>query len=192
MKFLILLALAAQIGYQRVPEPLILDVSGNGLSLTSAQDGVRFDLDADGKPEQTAWTARGSDDAFLVTDQNHNGWIDNGHELLGGGRIGPPGFVALREEFDSRSGELDGGLTVKDQGFSRLLLWTDANHNGRSEEDELESLGHAGVTSIALGYRGVDEPDAHGNMRTLEALTLISNGKGAQRRAILSAVKLMR
>ncbi len=68
MKSLLLLALLAQAPYHRRPEPLMMDLSGDGLALTSVQDGVRFDLDADGTAEQAAWTASGSDDAFLVTD----------------------------------------------------------------------------------------------------------------------------
>jgi hypothetical protein len=177
----------------RVPEPLILDMNGDGLSLTTVRDGVRFDLDADGKAEQTAWTAPGADEAFLVIDENKNGRIDNGRELLGGGTSGPPGFVALRayDEFDAARERLtpDFGLTPRDPLFKTLLLWTDTNHNGVAEEDELESLGHAGIHLIALGYKGIDEADTRGNVTTLQARVLRDNGKGAQIARTLNAVR---
>ena len=63
--------------------PLIVDTARDGYKLTSVENGVRFDLNADGVPEQVAWTRRDSDDAFLVLDRNGNGRIDDGSELFG-------------------------------------------------------------------------------------------------------------
>ena len=63
--------------------PIIVDTANDGYHLTSVEDGVRFDLDADGTPELVAWTRPGSDDAFLAIDRNGNGRIDDGTELFG-------------------------------------------------------------------------------------------------------------
>ena len=63
--------------------PLIVDTARDGYKLTSVENGVRFDLNADGVPEQVAWTRRESDDAFLALDRNGNGRIDDGSELFG-------------------------------------------------------------------------------------------------------------
>jgi len=37
--------------------PIILDINGKGFDLTSAADGVRFDISGMGRPMQIAWTA---------------------------------------------------------------------------------------------------------------------------------------
>ena len=53
--------------------PLILDLDGDGIDLSSIEDGVTFDLTGDGVRDETAWTdAQNSfDDAFLVLDKNN-------------------------------------------------------------------------------------------------------------------------
>ncbi|MGC1483105.1 MAG: hypothetical protein WA789_04865, partial [Candidatus Acidiferrum sp.] len=79
--------------------PIILDLSGNGFFLTSAQNGVQFDISGDGTPLQIAWTSSGSDNAFLALPAS-DGLIHNGKELFGNFTLQPPsehpnGFAAL-------------------------------------------------------------------------------------------------
>jgi hypothetical protein len=139
--------------------PIIVDTTGRGFRLTSAEAGTKFDIFGDGHPIQIAWTAAGSGNAFLALDRNHNGRIDNGKELFGNVTEQPEsnqpnGFLAL-SEFDKpeNGGNGDGIIDKHDAVFSQLLLWIDENHDGITQPNELHSLPELGVFSLGLRYR---------------------------------------
>lgn len=149
--------------------PVILDLAGNGFSLTNAANGVIFDLDGDGHPGRIPWTAAGSDDAWLVLDRNGNEIIDSGLELFGNFTAQPAstvlnGFAALAV-FDqtAEGGSGDGWIDAKDTVFTRLRLWKDSNHDGVSQAGELQTLAAAHVDRLSLDYQSAERSDSHGN-----------------------------
>src|SRR6185295_13320044 len=141
---------------------------------TSVENGVRFDLNADGIPEQVAWTRRDSDDAFLAMDRNGNGRIDDGTELFGNFTRAyadrpdittPNGFEALKFTEGPSYGRShpDREIDARDAVFSRLVLWRDLNHNGISEPEEIERISDAGIVSIGTEYKRARRVDRYGN-----------------------------
>jgi hypothetical protein len=152
--------------------PILVDVSGDGFSLTDAAAGVNFDLKPDGVKERLGWTATGSDDAWLVLDRDGDGVIDDGAEMFGNftPQPDPPpgreknGFLALAVyDTPAQGGNSDGVIDSRDAIFSSLRLWRDADHDGVSQPAELHALPELGLKSIELNYKESRRADRYGN-----------------------------
>jgi hypothetical protein len=124
-------------------DPIVLDLTGNGIQLTSLQNStVHFDFAGDGFAERAGWVGPGS--GILAIDRNGNGLIDNGLELFGSST--QDGFAVL-ETLDTNG---DGKIDSQDADFGKLRIWRDLNQNGVTDDGELQTLAQAGITSISL------------------------------------------
>ena len=160
-----------------------LIVSTNARSsytLTSAERGVAFDVDADGDLDQVAWTEAGTDVAFLALDSDGDGRISSGRELIGdrtvpGARNGLSALTELAAHTESLS-TVHSGIPL----FETLRLWTDANHNGKSEVDEVQPAADD-LAAIGLGYTPHRRLDSHGNQSRYRGFVHLRTESGRNR-----------
>lgn len=149
--------------------PIIIDTAGNGFNLTSAANGVTFDIRGDGHPLRLAWTVAGSQNAFLALPGS-NGLVTNGQQLFGNFTLQPPsatpnGYAALAVyDKGDHGGNGDGVIDQNDQIFASLRLWIDENHDGVCQPEELYTLPQLGVFSISLDYSLSERTDDFGNI----------------------------
>ncbi len=135
-------------------DPIILDLGAAGIDLTSAVDGVRFDLDADGTKDTIGWT--NGEDGILAMDLDGSGAIEDGSEVFSPD-FGDGGFTDSLEALASLDENGDGRIDANDAAYDDLLIWVDANHDGVSQDDELASLLDHGIASIDLGAETSNE-----------------------------------
>jgi hypothetical protein len=173
--------------------PIILDVDGTGYSLTNRDQGVMFDLTADGTLDALPWTSVGSTNGFLTLDRNRNGVVDNGKEMFGTFTLLPNGqradngweALALFDEVP-QGGNRDGRIDARDAVYADLRVWIDANHDGVSQANELLALGTLGIESISLDFKAEMRRDRWGNVFRYKAMVIgrdRSTGKQYQRYA---------
>ena len=151
--------------------PILIDLEMDGYRLSGAEPAVRFDLDADGWLDSTAWTAVGEDDAFLCMDRNGNGLIDNGRELFGSatplttGETTETGYYPLAElDEPETGGNRDGQVDAADPLFASLCVWIDANRDGVSQRREIKALAEVGVVAFERRFKKMYRKDDFGNV----------------------------
>jgi hypothetical protein len=146
-------------------------------TLTSIENGVDFDIDADGHLDRVAWTAPDSDVAFLAIDRDEDGRITNGAELIGDRTVAGAGSVpnALLQ-LAGPPGQR-ASLDVETPVFSKLILWWDTNHNGVSEAAEMRPA-EQDLASIGIGYEPHRRTDGFGNQSRYRSFVHVRTGPG--------------
>ena len=180
-------------------DPIIIDLTGDGFTMTSAQAGVNFNFFGDGRQHQVAWTAAGANIGWLALDLNGDGAIQNAKELFSNVSPQPDskqklGFLALAVYDDpANGGNHNGAIDQQDAVFSQLRVWVDKNHNGVSDPGELLTMQQAGIESISLHYDNARWTDAYGNIFRYRSKIAFTGGKDKNDRyaydVILTGVK---
>ncbi|WP_166145660.1 hypothetical protein [Methylosinus sp. RM1] len=167
MRYAVLQAQAAVL--QNI-DPLVLDLDGDGIELTSwIETNIFFDTLGDGKLHQTGWVA--DHDGILALDLDGNGKIDSIKETISvhynGGSFAD-GIAALASLAQpgatsfSRATSLTNAATGR-LYFDDLRVWVDANHDAKTDAGELKTLGELGIASISLAGAGNKGENIAGN-----------------------------
>ena len=148
--------------------PLYINLAGPAgqreFGLTSAEDGVRFDINVDGIQEQIAWAGPSSTAALLV-HPNPDGSVTSGLNLFGNQTGWPNGYEMLESAYDTNR---DGVISAADEGATELWLWTDgqggpgAIWDGVAQPEELQPFLSV-VDRLWLNDRTSGYVDQHGN-----------------------------
>ena len=161
--------------YSSATDPLVLDLGQQGISLSTVETGVSFDINADGAVDQVAWTT--GQDGMLALDVNGNGTIDNGAEIFSpyfaGGEHASS--LAALASLDSNG---DGVMDANDAQFANLTVWQDVNHDGVSQANELSDLAANGITSIDLQATPTDSTIDGQQVLSQGSFTTANGGAG--------------
>ena len=168
-------------GADKIASPLTFDLNGDGVKTTNVAGGRQFDIDGDGKVDQTAWAAKG--DGVLAFDGDGDGKVgEDGTELFGNntkidGRGGfANGFEALKALAEKHlgpqavaDGKLDAGEIKALEDKANLSMLVDGQR---------KSLTELGITELKLGYAEAgSNADANGNEHRQVGAGFIMNGQ---------------
>jgi hypothetical protein len=127
--------------------PIALDLDGDGLNLSAVDSSDVVVKTAGGGISKIGWV--GPTDGFLAVDRDGDGAINRLSEISF--VQDKPGATSDLEGLRTWDSNGDGMLDKADKDFSRILLFVDANQNGRSTKKELRTLEEAGIKAINLG-----------------------------------------
>jgi len=127
--------------------PIALDLNGDGLDLLTVEASSVVAKTAGGGISKVGWV--GPTDGFLAVDRDGDGAINKLSELSF--VQDKPGATSDLEGLRTWDTNGDGLLDKNDRDFSKILLFVDANQNGRSTASELRTLEEAGIVAINLG-----------------------------------------
>ncbi len=140
-------------------DPVVLDVDGDGLDLRETSDGVLFDLTGSGQAVRTAFVK--GDDALLFYDENMNGLLDGGGELVGNRVEGLNGFEELAEMDENG----DGAVNSRDAAWQFLKLFQDRDGDGQVGALEAALLSEMGIDELSALWERDEGQDGEGLRR---------------------------
>lgn len=176
-------------GCDQTDSPLVVSLNRDGgaptkLKLSKPLEGILFDLlglksfpFAHSK-KQISWFANEmvARDNYFVVLPNRNGGVTGIEEMFGDNTSGPDGLFAangyealakhdgLRSNGQYNLRARDGKISIEDDVFLKLRLWSDENLDGVAQSNELYTLEEMGVVSINLQYdEHYYEQDMYGN-----------------------------
>jgi hypothetical protein len=127
--------------------PIALDLDGDGLNLSTVDSSSVVVRTAGGGLSKIGWV--GPTDGFLAVDRDGDGAINKLSEISF--VQDKPGATSDLEGLRTWDTNGDGVLDKSDTNFGKILLFVDANQNGRSTARELRTLEQAGIKAINLG-----------------------------------------
>ncbi|MDX7988787.1 serine protease [Xenorhabdus sp. 12] len=173
--------LSAMTTFNTYVDPLLLDLSGNGVHMTDIRDGVLFDMDNSGTLKRSGWTDRTT--GILVIDDG-SGQIKDVSRMFSeyyGGKTGidgaegekkfKDGFGALASEDANKDGVID----KNDPIWSQLRVWVDATHDAKVDAGELKTLEELGITQISV--RASDKTEVRDGNKVVASGSFTINGE---------------
>ncbi len=181
--------LSAMSTFNTYVDPLLLDLTGNGVHMTDMRDGVLFDTDHSGTLKRSGWADRTT--GMLVIDDG-SGQIKDVSQMFSeyyGGKAGvngaagevrfKDGFAALASEDSNKDGVID----QRDPIWSKLRVWVDGTHDAKVDAGELKTLAELGITQINVRPTSTTEQTRDGN-KVLASGSFIINGKSQETLAV--------
>jgi len=173
--------LSAMTTFNTYVDPLLLDLSGDGVHMTDIRDGVLFDMDNSGTLKRSGWADRTT--GMLVIDDG-SGQIKDVSQMFSeyyGGKAGTDGdagetkfsdgFSALASEDSNKDGVID----RRDAIWSMLRVWVDGSHDAQVNAGELKTLDELGITQINV--RATNKEEVRDGNRVVASGSFTINGK---------------
>jgi hypothetical protein len=167
--------------YRSQPSPIFIAFDNN-LDLTSAEQGVDFDLESSGRPLRLGWTKKKGKQAWLVRPTD--GVVVNGSNLFGNLNPQAPEIESGESENGYRALRLldlnsDMQISAAEADVQGLALWFDDNHDGLSSPTELVPFSSR-LSSFDLKYKVSNRRDENDNKLRYRGEATTVNGSKVQ------------
>lgn len=162
-------------------DPLLLDISGEGIGLTDLNDAVLFDTDNSGTLKRSGWADTRT--GLLVVDDG-SGQITSVSQMFSeyyagkrgeNGAAGDKRFAHGFEALKTEETIVDSAINSQDAIWTKLRVWVDASHDAKVGAGELKTLDELGITQINLAAEVVHDDVRKGN-QVLAKGTFVING----------------